>query len=209
MSSKSCLTSCELVLEQGFMNLLSRLSNQRLLQCIFLTLTIGFVPELLADEPITPEVAPASSEGKESMMAIRLPADWEIDLFSAEPDIANVVAFDFDHQGRIYVCETFRQNQGVTDNRGHDDRWLLADLAAETVQDRIDYHRELLAGEAITYEQHDDRVRRIEDTDGDGIADTSLVVASGFNQLEEGTGPASSGGPQTVLHMHSKALEVN
>ena len=188
MSSKSCLTSCELVLEQGFMNLLSRLSNQRLLQCIFLTLTIGLVPELLADDPITPEVAPASSEGKESMMAIRLPADWEIDLFSAEPDIANVVAFDFDHQGRIYVCETFRQNQGVTDNRGHDDRWLLADLAAETVQDRIDYHRELLAGEAITYEQHDDRVRRIEDTDGDGIADTSLVVASGFNQLEEGTG---------------------
>ena len=62
MSSKSCLTSCELVLEQGFMNLLSRLSNQRLLQCIFLTLTIGFVPELLADDPITPEVAPASSE---------------------------------------------------------------------------------------------------------------------------------------------------
>ena len=54
-----------------------------------------------------------------------------------------MVAFDVDNRGRVFVCESFRQNQGVTDNRKHDETWLLADLAAETVQDRIDYHKTL------------------------------------------------------------------
>ncbi|MGI9470221.1 MAG: PVC-type heme-binding CxxCH protein [Rubripirellula sp.] len=139
-------------------------------------------------EPLEPEIAEASSEGVESMSAIRIPDGWEIQLFAAEPDIANVVAFDIDNRGRIFACETFRQSRGVTDNRAHDEQWVLADLAAETVQDRIDYHKKLLGEAAITYAQHDDRIRRIEDSDGDGKADQSYVVANGFNRLEEGTG---------------------
>ena len=122
------------------------------------------------------------------MSAIRIPAGWEIELFAAEPDVANIVAFDIDNRGRIFACESFRQSRGVTDNRAHDDQWVLADLAAETVQDRIDYHKRLLGEAAITYAQHDDRIRRIEDSDGDGKADRSYVVANGFNRLEEGTG---------------------
>ena len=139
-------------------------------------------------EVYPPEVAEASNEGKEAMQAIKFPEGWSVELFAAEPQVANVVSIDIDHQGRIYVGETFRQNRGVTDNRGHDDKWLLADLAAETVQDRIDYHRELLGDAAVTYEQHDDRIRRLEDSNGDGVADISVVVANGFNRLEEGTG---------------------
>ena len=135
-----------------------------------------------------PEVAEASDEGATAMQAMQYPEGWRIELFASEPQVANVVSIDVDHQGRIYVGETYRQNKGVTDNRGHDDKWLLADLAAETVQDRIDYHRELLGDAVVTYEQQDDRIRRIEDTNGDGTADVSVVVANGFNHLEEGTG---------------------
>ena len=133
-------------------------------------------------------IADASDEPAEAMAAIRLHEGWKASVWAAEPDIAIVVAFDIDNQGRIYVCETFRQNRGVTDNRGHDRQWLLADLAARTVQDRVDYHKRLLGEAAITYAQHDDRIRRVSDTDDDGRADTSVVVADGFNQLEEGTG---------------------
>ena len=148
---------------------------------------------LTADEfkqpkPLEPEIAEASQEGSEAMAGIRIPAGWEIQLYAAEPDIANVVAFDIDNRGRVYVCESFRQNRGVTDNRAHDDKWLMADLAAQTVQDRIDYHKRLLGDAAVTYAQHDDRIRRLEDSDGDGKADRSYVLANGFNRLEEGTG---------------------
>lgn len=139
-------------------------------------------------EPLQPEVAEASGEAAEAMEGIRIPAGWTIQLFAAEPDVANVVAFDIDNRGRIFACESFRQNRGVTDNRAHDDQWLLADLAAETVQDRIDYHKRLLGEAAVTYAQHDDRIRRLEDSDGDGKVDQSYVVVNGFNHIEEGTG---------------------
>lgn len=154
----------------------------------------------VAAEIIEPDVAEASDEGKEAMGVIRVPDGWKVELFAAEPNVANVVAFDIDHQGRFYVCETFRQNRGVTDNRGHNDQWLLADLAAETVQDRIDYHRRLLGDAAVTYEQHDDRIRLLEDTDGDGIADASKVIADGFNHLEEGTGASVLWRPSGIYY---------
>ncbi len=150
-------------------------------------------PDLVAADfkqpkPLEPHIAESSSEADESMAGIRIPDGWQLQLYAAEPDIANVVAFDIDNRGRVFVCETFRQNHGVTDNRGHDEKWVLADLAAETVQDRIDYHKRLLGDAAVTYAQHDDRIRRLEDLDGDGKADRSDVVANGFNRIEEGTG---------------------
>lgn len=144
--------------------------------------------EIATSEPLPPEIAEASQEPAEAMAVIRLPQNWKISVWAAEPDVANVVAFDIDRSGRVYVCETFRQNRGVTDNRGHDQQWLMADLASKTVQDRIDYHKRLLGEAAITYAQHDDRIRRLADTNGDGRADQSIVVADGFNHLEEGTG---------------------
>ncbi len=139
-------------------------------------------------EPMEPRVVEASNEAAESMVGIHVRDDWAIQLFAAEPEVANIVALDVDHRGRVFVCESFRQNQGVTDNRHHDQRWLLADLASQTVEDRIDYHRRLLGDAVITYSKQEDRLRRLEDTDGDGKIDRSVVVADGFNGLEEGTG---------------------
>ena len=156
--------------------------------CLSSVVTPAIAAEWITPSPTPPVVSPASAESEQSMAAMRLPEDWKRELFAAEPDVANVVAFDIDHQGRVYVCETFRQSRGVTDNRAHDDQWLLADLSAKTVQDRIDYHKRLLGDAAITYAQQDDRIRRLRDTDGDGQADESIVFAEGFNHLEEGTG---------------------
>lgn len=164
-----------------------------LLLCSLVSCSLAAAPLAAGDfdqpeQPLQPEVAEASDEAAEAMKGIRIPDDWTIELFAAEPDVANVVALEIDHQGRVYVCETFRQNRGVTDNRGHDEQWLLADLAADTVQDRIDYHLRLLGDAAVTYAQHDDRIRRLVDTDGDHRADRSEVVVDGFHHLEEGTG---------------------
>ena len=138
--------------------------------------------------PVPPEVAEASDEAEQAMAGITIPKHWNISLFAAEPNVANIVAFDIDRRGRVFVAESFRQNRGVTDNRAHDQNWLLADLSAETVQDRIDYHKRLLGEGVIAYTQHDDRIRRVVDSDGDGHADQSTVLADGFHRLEEGTG---------------------
>lgn len=139
-------------------------------------------------DPLEPEIAEASDEGRQAMSTFKLREGWSIDLFAAEPDVANIVAFDIDDRGRVYVCETYRQGRGVTDNRNHDRAWLEADLSATTVQDRIDYHKRLLGESAITFAQQDDRIRRVIDTDGDHKADQVTTVANGFNHLEEGTG---------------------
>ncbi len=130
----------------------------------------------------------ASNEGELAVGSFRKPRNWEVSLFAAEPDVANPVVMFVDNQGRVFVCESFRQDRGVTDNRKHNQEWLMADLSAETVQDRIDYHRRLLGSEADEYTAHDDRIRLIEDTDGDHAADRSTIFAEGFNKLEEGTG---------------------
>jgi quinoprotein glucose dehydrogenase len=135
-----------------------------------------------------PAVAKASGEGQSQIAGLKFPSSWKCELFAAEPMIANPVAFAVTPQGQIFVCESFRQNQGVTDNRSHDKKWQLADLAAQTVQERINYHRSLLAEEAINYEKQVDRIRVLVDMNQDGQADESKIFVSGFNGIEEGTG---------------------
>lgn len=139
-------------------------------------------------EPETPKIAAASDEGEKALASFRKPEGWISQLVAAEPELANPVAFFIDHSGRIFVCESFRQGVGVTDNRSHDEKWLQADLAAMTVEDRIRFHRELLGDKAIEYELKDDRIRLLKDNDGDGKYETSLVFADHFNRIEDGTG---------------------
>ncbi|MEQ1903761.1 MAG: PVC-type heme-binding CxxCH protein [Pirellulaceae bacterium] len=140
-----------------------------------------------AQEPATPVVAQASNEAAAALSTFRLAAGLRAELVAAEPMVANPVAFTIDDQGRIYVCETFRQEQGVTDNRSHDETWVDRDLAAMTVADRIQYHRELLPSQGLEYTRQDDRIRVLIDSDGNGIVDQAQVFSNRYNNLEDGT----------------------
>ena len=71
-------------------------------------------------EPEEPKIATASDEAANQISAFKIPEDFSTQLFAAEPLLANPVAFTVDNQGRVWVCESFRQNRGVTDNRQHD-----------------------------------------------------------------------------------------
>lgn len=137
--------------------------------------------------PKPPVVAARSDEPAKASAAFGMPPGMEVKLFAAEPDVANPVAFAIDEQGRVFVCETFRQNRGVSDNRGHTAEWVDADLASQSVEDRQAYHRRLLGDKAREWELHDDRVRLLVDTNRDGVADAATVFADGFNGLIEGT----------------------
>jgi quinoprotein glucose dehydrogenase len=121
------------------------------------------------------------------MARIRVPSGLKIDLFAAEPLLANPVAFCFDEKGACFVAETFRIQQGVTDNRNHMS-WLDDDLASRSVADRIAMYRKHLKEQFSSYEIAHDRVRRIEDTNGDGVANKATVFADGFRHAAEGIG---------------------
>src|SRR5438552_18359614 len=78
----------------------------------------------------------------------------KVEVWAAEPLVANPVAFCFDEKGRCYVVETFRHTQGVPDTRGKP--WLDDDLACRTVADRVAMLKKYRFGQ---YPENSERVR--------------------------------------------------
>jgi quinoprotein glucose dehydrogenase len=157
----------------------------------WLTCFFGAVLFVAADDapvPMDPVVAPASEDGARALHGFRIPDGLQGSLFAAEPLVANPVSFFVDARGRVFVCESFRQNAGVTDNRGHDEAWLDDDLAAQTVSDRLAYHKKHLRDKIEDYTKQDDRIRLLVDTDKNGQADRATVFANRFNRVVDGTG---------------------
>lgn len=140
-------------------------------------------------QPYTPFIAPASNEAANALKRIKVPAGMAVNVWAAEPMVANPVSFGFDHTGRMYVCETFRQkgNSGVEDNRGHSE-WLDDDLASTSIEDRLAYIKKHRPDQGASYTVEHDRLRLLTDTDGDGAADKETVFADGFNDILDGTG---------------------
>jgi quinoprotein glucose dehydrogenase len=159
--------------------------------CLFLGLIS--LPLLFSESPpqdsgpYSPKIAPASEEWKQAIRRIRVPEGLKVELFAAEPMLANPVCFCVDEKNRFYVAETFRYTAGVTDSRDHMD-WLDDDLACRTVEDRLALLHKHLADKFNTFEIEHDRIRLIEDTDGDGRADRATVFADGFHRAVEGIG---------------------
>ncbi len=139
------------------------------------------------DPEYAPFVAPASAEAQTALSRFELREGFEATVFAAEPLLANPVCLYADRHGVFWVAETFRHTAGVTDIRDHMD-WLDADLAAKTVQDRVDYMRRFEGDGFGAYSTEHERVRRIVDTDGDGVADSATVFADGFSNPADGIG---------------------
>jgi quinoprotein glucose dehydrogenase len=137
-------------------------------------------PATAEQAPGESHVEPASDDARQALAQFRVPEGLTLELFAAEPLLANPVAFDVDGRGRFYVVETFRHSAGVTDNRSHMN-WLDADLASRTVEDRVAMYRKFLSPEEFAgLGVMEDRIRRIVDADGDGAADSATVFAGDF-----------------------------
>jgi len=159
-----------------------------LLSCIVVALSLT----LLAAQDAPPDryaarIHQASDEGEKALKRLRVPEGMKAELFAAEPLLANPVAFCIDEKGRFYVAETYRLHAGATDNRQHTN-WIDDDLASRTVADRIAMYKKHLKNEFGSYGEEEDRVRLIEDTDGDGKADRASVFAGGFKNPADGLG---------------------
>ncbi len=134
-----------------------------------------------------PKIAEASRDAEIALNGFRLPEGMNGRLVAAEPSLANPVAFSVTPDGRIYVCETFRQEVGVEDNRSHMN-WLMDDLQLESVEERMAMFRRYMGNDVSKWAVEQDRVRLLRDTDGDGRFETDSVFADGFNDPLDGTG---------------------
>ena len=133
-----------------------------------------------------PRIEKASDEAQLAIGQFRLPQGFKAELVAAEPMLANPVCFHIDEHGRFYVVETFRYKGGVLDVR-EVMSWLGDDTACRVVADRramVVKHR----GEqgVPPLERASDRIKLIEDTDGDGRADRDTLFGDGWNKLEDG-----------------------
>jgi len=138
------------------------------------------------DESNKPDVKTATAEPEKALKSMKVAPGFKVELFASEPLLANPVSFHIDEKGRFYVVETFRHSDGVTDTRNHMN-WLDDDLAARTVADRVAMYKKYSTPEGfLKYSREQDRIRLIEDTDGDGKADKATVFADGFNLPETG-----------------------
>src|SRR5215471_6292451 len=173
----------------GAFCLMPRLSVLAVLSSTMLLLTLATAQDSGHDptKPFEPKIAAASKEPEQAMKRVRVPSGLKVELFAAEPLLANPVAFCFDEKGRCFVAETYRIQHGVTDNRGHM-YWLDDDLASRTVADRVAMYKKHLKDKFSTYEVAHDRVRLLEDTKGTGVADTATVFADGFHLAADGIG---------------------
>lgn len=138
------------------------------------------------DEPYAPEVKAASEEADQAIERTIVHDGYRVELFAAEPHLANPVVFAIDSSMRFYVAETFRLHRGVTDMRSHMN-WLDDELACRTVEDRVAMMRKH-EGDRFEerYAREHERVKLVWDADGDGVADTSTVFADGFQDPADG-----------------------
>ena len=157
-----------------------------------------------AKDDKTPTNVSLNDDPETAMKKFRITPGLKIDVFASEPDIQDVVNFAFDDQGRCFVVETGRRRTSVYDIRKHRN-WTDADLSFRTVEDRIKFLKEKLVpgnkelpkdiqidrnGDG-KFDWHDlevesERIRLIEDTNGDGKVDKSTVYADGFNTIVSG-----------------------
>ena len=119
-------------------------------------------------------------------------------LVAREPMFRNPVAVAVDVDGTIYVTETTRRKQADLDIR-EVMNWVVEDLSHTSVEDKRRFFRENITTERFkkhpSLKDHDkngridwqdltvhsEKIHRLVDTDGDGMADRSTVFAEGFN----------------------------
>jgi quinoprotein glucose dehydrogenase len=136
----------------------------------------------------------------------------KVDLFAAEPDVRNPVALSIDERGRVFVVESDRRRSSVFDIRGHKD-WLEADFSFRTVGERAEFLKQQVSptnpavikrltgsggnGSFADFnkdgvidwrdlEVQTERIRLLEDTNGDGRADRASIFADDFTNIVAG-----------------------
>jgi quinoprotein glucose dehydrogenase len=138
-----------------------------------------------AERSPDPVVDPASDDAKLAIKRFSLPKGFQAKLWAAEPMLANPVSIDFDEKGRLFVSETYRYRTSVLDIRDYMEM-LELDMASRTIEDRSAIIHKVFGDQAKDFTIESEVVRLVEDKDHDGVADSSVIFANGFNSELDG-----------------------
>lgn len=166
----------------------SALTDHRKLNLFSLRLGIysiaGAFTALSQSNPLATHSA-LSPEAQAVMKFQKLDSSWNIAPVAVDPLLENPVAIDLDPYGSIYVAETHRFNVSVRDIT-QNTQWLNADLGLRSVAQRENFLEVAFGDEKNLLTRDSEILRKITDQDGDGIYDSSVVFADGFNRAGSG-----------------------
>lgn len=134
-----------------------------------------------------------------AQMALKLATGLTMDVWATDTLAPDPIAMSIDDQDRVYITRTNRQKNSEFDIRGHQD-WMTRSIALQTVEERRAFLHDIFAPEKSDDNTwladlnqdslHDwrdlavekEEVWRLEDTDGDSLADRSTRVVEDFHE---------------------------
>ncbi len=128
----------------------------------------------------------AANDAELSVKKLQPAPGLKVELFASEPLLKNPVAFSIDERGRFFIAETHRYKDSIFDIT-RETNWLMADLSFRKVEDRAAFLEKEFATNINFLTKDSELIRLVEDRDGDGRAETSLILAEGFNETVSGT----------------------
>ncbi len=133
-----------------------------------------------------PQPLPALEEEKAILANVKAPEGTVTKLFAREPDVQDPTAITFDDQNRLYIAETHRFERGIEDNRRNP--WVADDYKLTSPAERLEMYKKYSDKKPLEYfTKYSEKIRVIEDRDGDGKCDHATIYAEGFNNPLDGT----------------------
>ena len=148
---------------------------------------------------VDPALAASWAKAIEEQVSPELEEGLTLKIWGPDSLVADPITIDVDDQGHIYYSRTNRRRVSEFDIRSHQD-WEIASIGFQSVEDRRAFiHRELDPANSDRNQwlpdlnrdgSHDwrdatvekENVYRLEDTDGDGVADLSQLVVEDFHE---------------------------
>ena len=144
--------------------------------------------------------ADAARLAKEARAKVKVdvPDGLELTLWAPETLVDDPIAIDVAADGTVYATSSSRANLPL-DIRGHQD-WVPTVHTLRTVEDLRSFYRKIMTPENSAknvwipdlnkdgirdirdLSEYKERLHRIQDSDGDGIADFSQLMREGFNE---------------------------